>query len=218
MENQLTNNANALRLFFTEDVFLVQDNSVIMPPVDVVKPVLEAAGIPSIEAKINVIEAKEPVSIAVVPSDATPAYIENSVKTSIVEEPVAQSKSFKFLGGNKKSVLILVNDNVNDVSTEQGRELLRKIVKAVDLAAPDFALLNYATYTGADFAELDEFFKPQLMLAFGVEANHLKLNLTWQNQIITFESTRMIFAPNLHDLDADITAKKLLWANLQLIK
>ena len=28
MENQVTNNANALRLFFTEDVFLVNDESV----------------------------------------------------------------------------------------------------------------------------------------------------------------------------------------------
>jgi len=137
--------------------------------------------------------------------------------THVVAEPVPE-KTFKFLGGNKKSVLILVNDESNDVSTEQGRELLRKIVKAVDLGTPDFAILNYSRYQGTDFAELYQFFKPVTMLSFGVEIAHLKLDLVWQNEIITHGTTRIIFAPNLHQLDSDLTAKKLLWGNLQKIK
>ncbi|PWS30845.1 hypothetical protein [Pedobacter paludis] len=217
MENQVTNNEHALRLFFTEDVFLVEDKSIQMAPGNIEKPVFAdepvfvkehlesplAQEIPKIEADILSKEVKEYPKPADIPL--------------IVEEPVAP-KVFKYLGGNKKSVLILVHDKTNDVSTEQGRELLRKIVKAVDLGTPDFALLNYANYLGTDFIELHQFFKPQIMLSFGVETQTLKLNLIWQNEIILHETTKMIFAPNLHDLDGDISAKKLLWGNLQKLK
>ncbi|RYD71138.1 MAG: hypothetical protein EOP55_21080 [Sphingobacteriales bacterium] len=135
----------------------------------------------------------------------------------VVAEPKTP-KNFKYLGGNKKSVLILVNDQLNEVSTEQGRDLLRKIVKAVDLGTPDFAIVNYAQYRGTDYLEFHAFFKPVTMLSFGVEITDLKLNMVWQNEIINHGNTKIIFAPNLHQLDSDLTAKKLLWANLQKIK
>ncbi|WP_231459101.1 MULTISPECIES: hypothetical protein [unclassified Pedobacter] len=218
MENQLTNNANALRLFFTDDVFLVEDNSVKISAEASDNTVLNDLPTTVTELKSVPTEGKETTSISNIQSTSIPVYQENSVKTVILEEPLTQPKPFKFLGGNKKSVLILVNDNVNDVSTEQGRDLLRKIVKAIDLVTADFALLNYAAYHNTDFSELQQFFNPQLMLSFGVDIHQLKLNLAWKNEIILYQNTRMIFAPNLHDLDADLPAKKMLWANLQLIK
>ncbi|WP_316801770.1 hypothetical protein [Pedobacter nototheniae] len=214
MENQVTNNANALRLFFTDEVFLVEDKSVKIEPVVSAEPVSESVSslktLPE-QAAQNV--ENEQIS-RVEALGAVREYPENSVKTPVVEEP-APDKVFKFLGGNKKAVLILVNDKTNDVSTEAGRELLRKIVKAVELATPDFALLNYAGYTGTNFVELHQFFKPQLMLAFGVATTDLSLNLIWQNEIILHQTTRMIFAPELHELDGDLNAKKSLWGNLK---
>jgi DNA polymerase III psi subunit len=213
MENQLTNNANALRLFFTEEVFLVEDKTVKIEREAVIEPVLPLSvdenKTDEIVEKIASFDENKPVE--------TKKYLESTEILPVVEEPMA-AKSFKFLGGNQKSVLILVNDQAFDVSSEQGRELLRKIVKAIDLNTPDFALVNYAGYQGTSFTELHGFFQPQLMLAFGVEAGHLNLNLTWQNEIILYQTTRMIFAPNLHLLDTDTPSKKALWANLQKIK
>jgi len=217
MENQVTNNANALRLFFTEEVFLVKDESVEILPLGNPEPVFAAENVSVIEVKESVLKPE----IAQIPQiNATNIPKVNTQELEIpqiVAEPLTE-KTFKFLGGNKKSVLILVNDNQNDVSSEQGRELLRKIVKAVDLGTPDFAILNYANYTGTDYQTLHKFFKPLIMLSFGVEVAELKLNLSWQNEIIVHESTRIIFAPNLHHLESDITAKKLLWGHLQKIR
>ncbi|MGM9477860.1 hypothetical protein ACS5PU_15620 [Pedobacter sp. GSP4] len=217
MENQLTNNANALRLFFTEEVFLVKDESVEILPLRNAEPVFVPENVSSVaEKELNITE--EVIQIPEIKPTQTPkVYPQTPEIPHIVAEPQAP-KTFKFLGGNKKSVLILVNDELHDVSTEQGRELLRKIVKAVDLGTPDFAILNYSNYKGTDFTELYNFFKPVTMLSFGVEIAHLKLNLIWQNEIIVHGPTRIIFAPNLHHLDSDITAKKLLWGNLQKIK
>lgn len=217
MENQVTNNANALRLFFTEEVFLVKDESVEILPLRNPEAV-------SVVEKVSVNEVKEPVLKLEItqipginPTNSPKVYPQAPEIPHIVAEPVSE-KTFKFLGGNKKSVLILVNDSEHDVSTEQGRELLRKIVKAVDLGTPDFAILNYSNYKGTDFVELHRFFKPAIMLSFGVAFADLRLNLTWQNEIIVHETTRIIFAPNLHHLDSDLTAKKTLWGHLQKIK
>ncbi|MFC4212972.1 hypothetical protein ACFOWA_17385 [Pedobacter lithocola] len=213
MESQVTNNANALRLFFTEDVFLVEDKDVKIDAEvayegvsDKFTPLKQAAD----NNKISVLKDETPVIVE-------NEYIENAEIPLISEEPKPKP-DFKYLGGNKKFVLILVNDKNYDVSSEQGRELLRKIVKAIDLSTPDFALLNYANHLETDYAELQQFFKPQLVLAFGVETNHLNLNLVWANEILIHESTKMIFAPNLHDLDSNLTEKKALWSHLQKIK
>jgi len=217
MENQVTNNANALRLFFTDEVFLVKDESVEILPLRNAEPVYPAENVTvktEEEAVLTVEIAQIP---GINPTNSPKVYPEGPEIPHLVTES-APEKTFKFLGGNKKSVLILVNDNQNDVSTDQGRELLRKIVKAIDLGTPDFALLNYSNYNGTDFVELHRFFKPAIMLSFGVAFADLKLNLTWQNEIIVHETTRIIFAPNLHHLDSDILAKKTLWGHLQKIK
>ncbi|WP_426327517.1 hypothetical protein [Pedobacter sp. R-06] len=217
MENQVTNNANALRLFFTEEVFLVKDESVEILPLRNPEPVLAVENVSVTEEKESVLKPETIQIPGINATNVSKVYPQAPEIPHIVAEP-APEKTFKFLGGNKKSVLILVNDNEHDVSTEQGRELLRKIVKAVDLGTPDFAILNYANYSGTDYAELQRFFKPAIMLSFGVEIADLKLNLAWQNEIIVHESTKIIFAPNLHHLDSDLTAKKTLWGHLQKIK
>ncbi|MCX2583157.1 hypothetical protein [Pedobacter sp. MR22-3] len=217
MENQLTNNANALRLFFTEEVFLVKDESVEISHHVAAEPVLEEASVVSkVDTNVAVPLVHTEISL---PKDIE--IPKNKTENGEILPNIADSateKSFKFLGGNKKSVLILVNDGTNDVSTEQGKELLRKIVKAIDLGTADFALVNYANYPGTTFASFHQFFKPVIMLSFGVEIADLQLEYEWQNEIIKHETTRIIFAPNLHNLDGDLGAKKLLWANLQKIK
>ncbi len=217
MENQVTNNANALRLFFTEEVFLIKDGNVEIQPLRNAEPVSAIENVsvkPSVEPVLKSETAQIPENNPVNQSKVYPQAPE--IPHQVAES--APEKTFKFLGGNKKSVLILVNDHEHEVSTEQGRELLRKIVKAVDLGTPDFALLNYSNYKGTDFVELHRFFKPAIMLSFGVEFADLRLDLIWQNEIIVHETTKMIYAPHLHHLDRDLNAKKTLWGHLQKIK
>lgn len=158
MGTQLTSNAEALRLFFTEDIYLVDENNEI------------------------------------------------------------ELTSFKYLGANQKNILILVNDPKNDVSTLEGRELLRKLVKAIELAANDFALVNYANYASEKYKELKDFFNCTLMIAFGVTPTDLDLPSQPMHQLVNHEGTMLLFAKNLHDLDADQASKKILWASLQQLK
>ncbi|MES2416790.1 MAG: hypothetical protein V4541_01315 [Bacteroidota bacterium] len=176
MSNQLTSNAEALRLFFTEDIYLGKED-------------------------VPIALTKENIALAE-PDLPTPA----------------DNIDFKYLGKNQKNILILVNDEINEVSSLLGRELLRKLVKAINLTANDFALVNYAQYKTTTYDTFEAFFNCQLVLAFGVKASDLALPNQILHQIAEHKQVKMIFTSNLHDLDSDQASKKILWNSLQQLK
>jgi len=201
MNTQLTSNAEALRLFFTDDVYLVNDQtqSITAEPVIITNRKVEDTTIVAPVAQVE---------------QATPVL-------SIVEEPkpVFEKKvEFEYLGKNQKRILILVNDNTNKVSSVQGTELLRKLVKAIELTNNDFALVNYANYTNASFEDLKSFFKCELILSFGVAMRTLGLAEQPLHQLFVVDNVKFVFTKNLHDLDSDQVSKKILWGSLQQLK
>lgn len=189
MDSPLTADKEALHLFFTDDVYLVNE------------PGLQQA-----------VPGLMPEKTAEAPSlqQESPAQI-----TEPVSQPKQEAPVFKFLGKNKRNILILVNDAENEVSDEAGRELLRKIVKSVNLTANDFALLNYAGYAGADFKQLMDCFSCTLVFAFGVSPDQLSLSTHPENTIVNEGPVRLIFAAELRKLDQNPAGKKALWGSLQ---
>lgn len=204
MTDQLTNNAEALRLFFTEDIYLVKDKS-------------EETLVKSVKEQQEVLQSES----VVLPKTEPQVYKEPVAVLPMVEEPVIAAKpkfDFKYLGKNQKNTLILVNDSGNEVSTEQGRELLRKLVNAIALTARDFALVNYANYATATYTDFYNFFNCKLVLAFGVNPTQLALAEQSLHQLSQMGETKIVFTTNLHDLDGDPASKKILWASLQQLK
>lgn len=179
MDNQLTADRAALPLFFTDDVYLLNE--------------LE------LQADKVVAAQEEPVA----------------AMESVTDNLIKKVREFKSLGNNKRQVLILVNDDQHEVSDEKGRELLRKIVKSVNLSAADFALVNYAAYPDASFVEFQQYFSSQLVFAFGVSPAQLTLPACSSNTIVEVQGIRMIFSTELKALDQDATTKKALWGSLQ---
>lgn len=209
---QLINNAEALRLFFNEDVYLVGsvenfDTST--------GSVLSLTDDKTVE---NIAPADEiPVVTPTIPTPA-PAYEEQAISSPQVQEPATiyqRSFNFKYLGKNEKGILILVNDTQNPVSTPQGTELLRKLILSINLKNADFALVNYSAYTDAKFEHFTSFFTCKLMFSFGVAPTTLGLSEMSLHQLNLLNDIRTVFTHNLHDLDADLTAKKALWGTLK---
>ncbi|HMI03545.1 MAG TPA: hypothetical protein VK541_13730 [Pedobacter sp.] len=174
MLSQLTTDEQALRLFFTDDIYLVTE--------------------PEVQQNREV-------------QEETMGEVPKEVKTA--------APAFKFLGNNKRNILILVNDQENDVSDEKGRELLRKIVKSVNLTANDFALMNYAHYTDASFAQLQDHFSSVIVFAFGVSPRHLSLSDHPENTVVTEGEVKLIFSAELRKLEEDQNGKKVLWGSLK---
>lgn len=203
MANQLTSNAEALRLFFTEEVFLVKDE------------IQGASAEPVVDSKLTALPPAQPKEST--PQPAAPV-LPIAIPSDALSSPTKKNWNFTFLGKNQKQILILVNDDVNPVSSKEGTELLRNLVKAINLTNNDFALVNYAQYSGAKYEDLSLVFKCQLLLSFGVGHEQLGLNPQPLHQLSNLGSTRMIFTTNLHGLHQDNPSKKMLWATLQQIK
>lgn len=202
MNSQLAVDAAALRLFFTDDVYLVNNT-------DSQNDTLVSA-VPDTPAGVseNFVAGSVPETPVIKPQSP-----------SVVAEPVAayvrQPVEFKFLGKNKRNILILVNDEHNEVSDEPGRELLRKIVKSVNLSANDFALLNYAGYKGTGFKQLQEYFSCTFVFAFGVTPAELSLPAHPEHSIILEGDVKMIFSAELRILEQNAAGKKALWGSIQ---
>lgn len=191
--NQLISNEEALRLFFNDDVYLVNDSE----PSKAVNEVVEIKTAPPAPT-----EVKEP-SIPAAPVVAEPEVI--------YQTPV----TFKHLGKNEKGILILVDDSQNPVSTPQGVELLRKLLLSVNLKNADFALVNYSAYATANFEQLNAFFSCKLVLSFGISPATLGLAHQNLHQLNMLNEIKMIFTHNLHDLETDIPSKRTLWTTLK---
>lgn len=186
MDSQLTAEAAALRLFFTDDIYLVNE--------------------PGVQGNVK----ENAIAVSFVNAS------ESRIAERVVAVPVAPAVEFKYLGSNKRNILILVNDDQNEVSDEAGRELLRKIVKSVNLTANDFALLNYAKYKGADFKQLQTYFSCNLVFAFGVTPAQLSIaTLHPENAVVSEGAVSMIFSGELKALDQNPAGKKALWGSLQ---
>lgn len=189
MGDQLTTSAAALRMFFTDDIYLVSG-----------------------DAQLASAEQLAP-SLAPPPS---PLPIVETVVPLVVE--IAPTADFKYLGKNQKNVLILVKDDQNDVSTERGRELLRNIVKALQLTANDFALLNYHTYQDQQFPALKDFFVSKLVMAFGITPVQLGLVDHPANTIVMEGQIQVVFSQNLDLLADNQNEKKALWGSMKKIQ
>lgn len=180
MAQQLIHHDAALRLFFTEEIYLQEETGVL----------------PGLK------EIPEPA------------------ESGLADDPqvTLMPRNFSYLGKNQRRILILVYDEKEDVSSPEGRDLLRNMVKAIQLTANDFALLNYAAYTDCQQEELFAYFKPQLLLSFGVNAIQLGLEMTADPGLIELNGIQMIFSANLAVLASDKTGKAALWAGLKKLQ
>jgi DNA polymerase III psi subunit len=136
-----------------------------------------------------------------------------------VEKPQAiaglPELNFAYRGKNARNILILVYDEVNEVTTEAGREVFKNIVKAKNLSANDYAIVNYASYKNSTFNELRSFFNAKAILTFGVRAMQLGISDYPQHAVVTHEGVQLMFSADLHELSMDVNIKKALWSVLK---
>ena len=130
-----------------------------------------------------------------------------------VKEP-EQIISFDFLGKNKRNILIMVADKDNEVSTETGNALLKKIIKASKIGKDDFAIVNVLKQEDCNFSTLNIFFKPRIIMAFGVTIETLGIQES-AKQADVIDGVQLILSVNLDSLETNAAEKATLWNNLQ---
>ncbi|RYF99024.1 MAG: hypothetical protein EOO02_17755 [Chitinophagaceae bacterium] len=105
------------------------------------------------------------------------------------------------MGENKQHILILVNDPEHEVSNEEGKETLRKLIKHLNFSGKDFALINYSNYPNATFKEIARFFKTRSALIFGVKPH--ELDLSQDNDSFEAHGASLYFTASLGSMQLD---------------
>lgn len=185
MPMQLMSDAEALRLFFTEDIYLIT-------------------------SEVNAEEA-----ILAQPSpNILPEVIEKAAVIATVAAET-QVERFDYMGGNGKKVLVVMNDPIHPEGKPGEIAFLWRILGAINLGVKDCAVLNRCPYPKADFDALTQFFNPRVLLSFGIDPVNLALEAEENSDLILHNGVQIICSPALDLLDSNKALKTLLWKSLQ---
>lgn len=154
----------------------------------------------------------------------TPSMIVDLFKDQLVEEqaqivPMALKKEnqtkHKYLGENKKNILILTSYNDTVFLPDQQLSFLTTILNACKINLGDVAILNIAN-TETDHKILKNQIKPQKALLFDVEPAKIQLPVSFpQFQVQLFDGCQYLVSPSLEKLEDDKLLKTKLWSSLQ---
>jgi hypothetical protein len=119
---------------------------------------------------------------------------------------------WKYLGENRKKVLIVVN--YADVVHIPDRQLafLTNLLSACKLNLGDTAVLNFYHNKAKDFNSIISYFAPKTIFLFGVEPAEFGMPMLFpQFQVQSFKESIYLFAPSLQETEPDKILKSKLW-------
>jgi hypothetical protein len=137
---------------------------------------------------------------------------------AIITEKKTIATSWKWLGENRKNILIIVN--YPDVVHLPDDELIffTGILGACKLSIGDVAIVNLNNHHGTSYKELINHFKSKTLFLFGVDPDVFGLPMSFPHfQVQEFASRSFLFIPTLKELEDDKILKSKLWVCLRRI-
>jgi hypothetical protein len=151
-------------------------------------------------------------SLLIDPDETTVTQAVAEIKASLT----ASDSDWKYLGENKKKVLIIVNYSDSVHLPDNDLEFLTGILGACKLSMADVAIINLNNHTEATYKELVTFFKSKIVLLFAIEPASFGLPMSFPHfQIQPFAENSFLFSPSLKELENDKVLKSKLWVCLK---
>ena len=198
MSNLLSRDQSALKMLFTEDIYLVQEDTKETPA-----PILKPESI-----------AREEVRTPL----ETPAPVEIKMQAEVkVPEITAQpevshaSTDFEYLGENNKYFLILIEDKIHTRINPVHQEMLLKIITAKKLELRDLAIVNMNRYPDTSLAALKSFFSPSRLLLFGVTPAQISLPAMALNKVGAAGNVKVLATYSLGEMEKSKEKKMEFW-------
>ncbi len=136
-------------------------------------------------------------------------------------EDVTEKPIIKYLGENKKNILIIVEQQAVIYLNEEDLIFLTNILKACKLNLADIALLNFSNQP-ITYNNLQDELEPVTILLFGLAPKAIKLPFDIPAfQIKKHGDCKIMTAPPLIELNLSTDASKILksklWVSLQAL-
>jgi hypothetical protein len=147
-------------------------------------------------------------------------YRGSLVQLETVESPKTKEQlpgSVKFLGENKKGILILVEDNSATFLNENSFQFLLNILTACKLNMGDVALIN-KTAVNTPLTDVIKELSCKTILLFGIEARDMNLPIDFPHyQVQKHGNITYLSGNEFEMLEADKQLKGKLWLCLKKI-
>lgn len=190
MSNLLVKDNNALKLFMTEDLYILPEKIEEKPS--------QRAETPAVSAPL--IKEEEIPTL-----NSLPAPEEAKVSTK-------KDISFSYIGENNKYFLILIDDKKHTEISTVHQETLLKIMSAKGLEMRDLAILNLDKHKDVSFSDLKTFFSCNRITLFGIDPKRIALPSMSSNKVETHMDVKILATFSIDEMINDVAKKKEFWA------
>ncbi len=125
---------------------------------------------------------------------------------------------WKYLGENKKNVLVVVRyPGVMHIPDKQ-LSFLTKLLAACNLNVADVAILNFHQHRSPDFEKIIDHFKPKVVLLFNIEPGEFGMPILFpQFQVQGYKDAVYVSSPSLEVIEPDKALKGSVWVCLKKV-
>lgn len=125
---------------------------------------------------------------------------------------------WKFLGNNKRAVLVVVNNPDILHLPDEDLNFLTTMLTACKLSLGDIILINYNNYLEKGGPAAVKYFKSREVILFGIEPADFGLPVNFpEYQVQGVANVQYLYSPALASIADDKAAKGKLWASLKKI-
>lgn len=155
---------------------------------------------------------------SLVQPDENPAKVQ-PVSAALEKEPVGNlPQEWKWLGRNRKNILMIVDYSDADHLPERELSFLRGVLNACKLNIDDVAVINRYHHPATPYKDLLGYFKCNPVFLFGVEPASLGLPISFPHfQLQAFANCSFLFTPTLKEMEEDKVLKSKLWVCLRRV-
>lgn len=169
--------------------------------------------------KINGMKVENPIAFSFIMQDELYLLNKDKIAAGINSAPKpvlkTQRAGFDFMGGNKKSFLIIVHYTREEFIDQIHLRALENILKRLDLNIDDTAIFNKAKYPGVNYEQVTDFFKPQKLLLLGEHALPDGIEPLMLNKPRRLNDCRTLFSFSFDEMMDKNENKKAFWEQMK---
>ena len=134
------------------------------------------------------------------------------------EEPLVKpSPVYQFLGGNKKQILYIVDNQAHDYFSTGALDAFSRTINALGLSIEDIAVFNVGKHSPTYFDQICTYFNPQKVILAGASPTQLALNNLSLNDPITLNNVKVLYTFSFEEMLTDTERKKTFWQQVKTL-
>lgn len=178
-------------------------------------------GLNNIELPASVIASLYPSSLVTPDTEGGQSQAKMSEPVSVNQQPqptagTSPSFTWKFLGNNKRAVLVVVNNPGILHLPDDDLNFLTNMLTACKLGLGDIILVNYPNIAEKGGPAAVKYFKSREVMLFGIDPAEFGLPVSFpEYQVQAVANVQYVFSPALGEILNDKGAKGKLWTSLK---